>query len=331
MRPFTSGQTDDYIHTRLSRAGLVGDSPFSPQVVRSIYKASSGRPGLIHQLAGQVLSNQPAGGFGRAWSAGSLMHERWARLGLSGAVLALAAVWVLHTETARRTAIDAPTPRSDIASQSAMMPIPVAAPAVDPIRQPANDSPSIRDARADTASEPAGDKLIGSPSGALDTALAAPSARGARTVTASAGSSEIELAPLKTTLLEPAPPPSTASSEKPPDNVAASAETEPDSESGVLHDLQWLQRQAPTQYTIQLMGSRNADAIRGFATRHDLRVHGAWFTTTLDERPWHVLVYGVYPSRAAALRASRELPPALRLGEPFPRNIGDILSRAMTP
>ena len=56
--PLTRTQSDDYVHTRLSAAGLRGDSPFTDDMLRSIHNASGGRPGRIHQVAAKMLANR---------------------------------------------------------------------------------------------------------------------------------------------------------------------------------------------------------------------------------------------------------------------------------
>ena len=51
LQPFDLQQSGDYLHTRLSAAGLVGDSPFSASVVGDIHQDSGGLPGAIHPSA----------------------------------------------------------------------------------------------------------------------------------------------------------------------------------------------------------------------------------------------------------------------------------------
>ena len=74
--PLTRAQSDDYVHTRLSAAGLRGDSPFTDDMLRSIHNASGGRPGQVHRVAAKMLANrrharrgqgQPGGSRRRFW------------------------------------------------------------------------------------------------------------------------------------------------------------------------------------------------------------------------------------------------------------------------
>ena len=83
--PLTRAQSDDYVHTRLSAAGLRGDSPFTDEMLRSIHNASGGRPGGIHRVAAKMLANRrrPERGTGRRgerptpWSRiSTILHSR---------------------------------------------------------------------------------------------------------------------------------------------------------------------------------------------------------------------------------------------------------------
>ena len=57
LTPFNEGDTANYIKHRLSIAGLMGESPFTPAVVKVIYGTSHGIPAKINELAQVVLNN----------------------------------------------------------------------------------------------------------------------------------------------------------------------------------------------------------------------------------------------------------------------------------
>ena len=69
-----------------------------------------------------------------------------------------------------------------------------------------------------------------------------------------------------------------------------------------LRGAQWLREQAPGSYAIQIMGSRDAEALQRFALAHRLSADAAWFTTTLAERP------GTYSFTATTRPAPKRLP-----------------------
>lgn len=56
MPRFNHEQVGDYLHMRLFRAGLVGDSPFDPAIVAGVMEKARGLVGAIDPLARELLS-----------------------------------------------------------------------------------------------------------------------------------------------------------------------------------------------------------------------------------------------------------------------------------
>ncbi|MGM0680155.1 MAG: SPOR domain-containing protein, partial [Pseudomonadota bacterium] len=86
----------------------------------------------------------------------------------------------------------------------------------------------------------------------------------------------------------------------------------------------WLWDQDPGHYTLQLIAGRNADAVRAFIDRYDLRGQAVFYQTRREAQPWYVVVLGNYTSRQAALDARGQLPSPLREQSPWPRPFSDI-------
>ncbi|UCE89145.1 MAG: SPOR domain-containing protein [Pseudomonadota bacterium] len=86
----------------------------------------------------------------------------------------------------------------------------------------------------------------------------------------------------------------------------------------------WLWSQAPGHYTLQLLGTRTEAGIRAFIDNHALKGKAVYYSTVKNSDPWYVLVYGVYPDRAAAEAARLSLPPDLRQAQPWPRDFAGI-------
>lgn len=84
MPRFDEGQVADYLHMRLFRAGLSGDSPFAPDVVATVARESRGLIGAIDPVARRVLGQLGTG------SREAAPARRWP-FGL----VALAGLWVL--------------------------------------------------------------------------------------------------------------------------------------------------------------------------------------------------------------------------------------------
>ncbi|MDY6978620.1 MAG: SPOR domain-containing protein [Pseudomonadota bacterium] len=86
----------------------------------------------------------------------------------------------------------------------------------------------------------------------------------------------------------------------------------------------WLWDQDPGHYTLQLIAGRNAEAVRAFIDRHDLRGQAVFYQTRREGEPWYVVVLGNHADREAALAAREQLPAALREQSPWPRPFSDI-------
>jgi DamX protein len=94
-------------------------------------------------------------------------------------------------------------------------------------------------------------------------------------------------------------------------------------ESGWLKEKQLLAWPAKG-YTLQLLGARSADSIDQFmrSVKEPEKIY--YFQTVFKGAPWHVLVYGQYSNRDAAVRAVSALPEELRKMKPWPRSIKGV-------
>lgn len=79
-----------------------------------------------------------------------------------------------------------------------------------------------------------------------------------------------------------------------------------------LHSARWLANQPPQAYTVQLMGSHEAEAIKIFIQKHGLTGPLAMFKTQHRGKDWYVLVRGIYATQGDAKAARDRLPEALR-------------------
>ena len=98
-----------------------------------------------------------------------------------------------------------------------------------------------------------------------------------------------------------------------------------DAASGAEYkDADWLLQQPATRYTLQLLGVQKEVAAKRFIRRQQTRENMAYFRTLRENRPWYVVVYGLYPDRAAALAARSRLPGQLGEGGAWPRSLASI-------
>ena len=97
-------------------------------------------------------------------------------------------------------------------------------------------------------------------------------------------------------------------------------------DAGSVRAIDWLRRQAPDHYTIQLIGTHSRPAMEAFIERHDLGSQAAWFKTSHRDKDWFVVVYGIYADRKLALTELNALPAGLRRAQPWPRRVATVLA-----
>ena len=78
-----------------------------------------------------------------------------------------------------------------------------------------------------------------------------------------------------------------------------------------IHGQDWVFQQNTTDYTYQLMGSWERQELTDFIEKYALEGNVAAFESMRNGEIWHVLIYGVYPSKKAAIEASQAWPAPL--------------------
>ncbi|MFQ5642220.1 MAG: AAA family ATPase [Thiogranum sp.] len=124
----------------------------------------------------------------------------------------------------------------------------------------------------------------------------------------------------------PAAVTSAAPEPAPADPPASAATAQPVATPEPLpHDERWLLQQPETAFTLQLLGSRNAESITRYLEHHHLDIsQAAIYKGLYKNAEWYVLLYGIYPSRQAAIDARAGLPAAIRKGKPWPRTLQTV-------
>jgi DamX protein len=324
LQPFDVAQAGDYIHTRLSYAGLGGDSPFSATVIDGIYQDSGGLPGTIHSLAlHTLLANTDTSRLGRRpLSVPRAMIYALVVLVVGGAVTLFlqsnAEVESMSAADATalgkiRGSIDATTPGSDDSNPQAA----------------SHDEQAAEGTESAPFTESVVAKAPGSEAdGSTPSKVPVHSTGGTKVFTLD------ERAPSTTPAVAVESPlpvqgdagKSIESVVRLASNVTPSASVPVNPKAG--HDLDWLRKQNPSHYVIQLVGTRDASAAGKFVDDHKLGSQGTWLLTSHENKPWYVVVYGIYPDNASARAAIKTLPDALRAGSPWPRSVASVVESA---
>ena len=86
----------------------------------------------------------------------------------------------------------------------------------------------------------------------------------------------------------------------------------------------WIAAQDPQHYTVQILGSSNETAVLHFIHKQGIESRAAYYATLRNGQPWFSVIYGSFPSRAAARQAVQALPPSMRNDSPWLRSFSDI-------
>jgi DamX protein len=315
MPRFSEENTAEYLMYRLTVAGYSGESPFSPTQVSAICKASDGRPREMNRFAHQCLTDQFE-------HAASLPKGRpavvasWLLPAIAG-LLALAVViglWqVLHRNTNN--------PAATTADQSVVLP--EGSPEPEPGGVPVENT---ADATADLGTEPDQSKIVEEEhkTPALIEDTSAPKA-----------DLQTEPEPDETAAdkTEPTAKPGAEVKAQPtiaaiPANQVIKADTAAVADKptdGLAQREDWLLSQDTKAYTLQLLGSRDEQAARGFIEKLGLPSEKvAYYKGLYKGKDWYVVLYGIYPNRSAATRGIENLPESLRAAKPWPRPLQSV-------
>lgn len=323
---FNEVQAATYLMYRLTVAGYGGESPFSSTEVRAIAKASGGLPGPMNALARDALRthadqaglNLGAAGAGRRW---------WPLL--LGVLLVAVGAWWWTGGFDRQSAPESVQwaerplhvpPQPTMGRIEPRDPVPVTEP--EPARAPLPDigvgaeaEPETREARDEEAQvvEEPPPPVAAEPDPALDTPQAPPVA---------------EAEPESEPKVEPAPEPAEATA---PEVEEPQPDPAPPMDAPAGQGLDWLRAQPAGRYTLQLLVSRSEDAVRAFVAQHGLEGELGWYHRVQKGEDRYTLLFGSYPSLAAAQSAIAGLPAPVRRDKPWPRSFASIQAQLPAP
>ncbi len=91
-----------------------------------------------------------------------------------------------------------------------------------------------------------------------------------------------------------------------------------------VQDMDWLRRQNPRHFTLQLLAGTEKRSIEEFLRRHGPADGAVYFRTKRNGKDWYALIYNSYRSKAEALAALKRLPSAWRKHRPWMRRFASI-------
>jgi type II secretory pathway predicted ATPase ExeA len=92
-------------------------------------------------------------------------------------------------------------------------------------------------------------------------------------------------------------------------------------DQGKLLTSDWILKQDPNAYTIQIVASPSEQNLLAFTKKNSLFKNTAYYKKTSADKSWFVLIHGIYASRDAAQQGIEGLSDALKKNTPYPIQI----------
>lgn len=338
---FNPEQTRDYLEWRCDQAGYGGGTPFNDDQVNHIASASGGLPAKVNALASDALMQ--LGMSPRRSRITIPFAHRTIAVGLVVLLAAFYLVWPPAEDDLDQRSLSEfdMAHGADLASSAD----------VDDIAEPAREREAVRDESSTADAERS--ELAQATIDATSTAAIAPPSGGGSVVPATpdevaepasqpASSDEaiVEQAvvePASVEIEEPAvvvAAPAQRSDERaerpdPASPVRVEERSEPAAVSprpGAWRDGDWLLAQSDERYTIQLLGSGDAERVREYLGEQSDPREFASYRTRSGDRELYIVVYGLFTDRDAALAAASDLPPETGRVGPWVRKLSAVKS-----
>jgi type II secretory pathway predicted ATPase ExeA len=293
VRSFDANQCEEYIQYRMNKAGVIADSSFSSEKVTEIYSRSKGLPKLINKLAREEISKMCEQNVAAIGTANKLKSNPSVRLGLIlGGLIAIAALLAVlskySNETNETVTLDIDKP--EIAQNNTSLKT------KDKQTSPEHESKP----KNTTIAKPYVAPLVLGPlqEDKNDAKDAADTMQQTR----------------KETIVGKPKITETTKQNKTPDTTKATTKASP-------YSSDWILKQDPNAYMIQIVASPNENNLIDFAKTNSLKDDTAYYRKSSADKIWFILVHGVYASRDEALKSIEQLSDTLKKNTPYPIQI----------
>ncbi|WP_126452255.1 AAA family ATPase [Sulfuriflexus mobilis] len=324
MPPLNEAETSDYIHHRLAVAGLQSGFPFSKSQLKKIYRQSGGIPGKINLYAHEILLGTKPAGNRSDTKINAASQLRSFVLVLLILVITGGVTWVFTRDAFNKlyehlTSPVGPEDTIVTAEEKKDLDLPLLpAKPISPAESPAAAGAPGDSSKAGAAPTNAyalrQPDIQTQPIDKISPAIEAtqPPARSETIDEATAADKAVAAADR----VKPQPP---------TPSPVTNADTAPKPVVKKAVTVDWLAQQNPNYYTLQIMGSRERDAVARVLQDYKLGKQAAIIKTRHKGTLWYILVYGAYSGPQVAKSHIRDLPPRLTsLVTPWPRKIGEI-------
>ena len=341
LPPFNEAETSAYLLHRMEMAGYDGENPFTETEIRAICKTAEGWPAATNHLADLCLNEHYSRHIAQQQSGSQLSmkpsnKKSW--LTAAAFLLIAALLWIFMQPESEQA------PDSTLAEQPLEMPA-LAMTKSEQAAEPAADNssgvstqitPSVAETLStpETATESVNDQASDSNIVELIESYEALEEDNQQTkpdpdikhvkqdlqlIAAKDNAQTVKNTDSVEVLAKNDQESEPATVAPPADTAVKSTATE------VAQRENWLLQQPDSHFTLQLIGSRNEQAVQQFIKENNLPAEQtAYYRGQYKGAEWFVVLYGVYPSRSAAAEHIADLPKKIQQKKPWPRPMVSI-------
>jgi len=293
LPPLDEIHTGNYLHHRLSQAGMEAERFLTKSTIHKIFKQSNGMPAAINEVADKLLfETTPI--IRRTSNIQAKQRATGGKYIVIAIIFAaaIAAIYIFqdYFQVSKSISSDTSLTKEISAEET-----------VTPLKLPALDSSTGSDSRDPMQSlkEELSDKAVNQ---SIHSQQSKPN--------------------LQDTVEQVHSPTKVSISKTSTDNKPVHIEND-----NRLKDEKWLLQQNPEHYTLQLVTGHQRTTIDNFITKYQLKPQQlSYFFSTRNGKQWHNLIYGVYPDRKTANSTIQQLPSQLASVKPWIRQIRSIQS-----
>jgi len=287
VRSFDASQCEAYIHYRISNAGASNEALLNSEKISELYTKSKGLPKLINKLAREEISKLCEKAPTDINTTNKLKSSPSMRLGLILAgLIGLAAIFASLSNNPNKPVKPVPLELNK-----------------PKVEQENIKSEDISSGKNIVAKEKQADPISETDKKTISKPYVAP----------------LVLGPLQDieTSTE------TKSENKQPTTKPETVNKESISEDTIKtsYSSDWILKQDPNAYTIQIVASPKENNLLDFAKKNSLKENTAYYKKTSGDKNWFVLVHGTYSSRDEALQSIENLSDTLKKNTPYPIQI----------
>ena len=288
VRSFDASQCEEYLSYRLEQAGSTKEDLFNTAKITEIYTKSKGLPKHINKLAREELSqlcDQPSASTATVSKIQSSPGMRLGLIlaGLIGLAVILSAVFKTSNQQDEPVELAITKQEQEQEQEQEQSKV---------VAEKENSKPK----EIDLAKEEK--KPISKP-------YVAPLVLG-----------PLVEEPTKTETQEPV-----EEKKAKADKVKTKPKDVPQEKTVSNYSSDWIIKQDPNAYTIQLVASPNEENLLDFIKNNALKDNTAYYKKSSADKTWYVLVHGIYSSKGEAAKGIEQLSETLKKNTPYPIQI----------